>query len=306
MFSDRHPTSSASDGKSILKSTFIQPGDPVEHFIECAQCGYNKNLDRQVEGPSTESDTSDGPGVVLGVPPVNGIVQNFVPNPFFASFPFGTDIILTNVNKTSPVVGSGVPVCAGWSIRGFWTSFGTLEITQEPYAGKNAMVVSCTQNGGLVDQFTDYMLEGSNPTPSAFIGQKLYFSVDVWANYVSAPDLFPLISIFDGINSSTIQPISNLPKQNAWNTISGFLSQPVASGSSQITMQIGGAADVGVVPKAGQIWKIGNVQVGLPLYGAAEPTNPAGCPFCGSLNSKAVGRDSDPFETNTKDFRNLW
>lgn len=134
MFSDRHPTSTASTGKSILKSTFIQPGDPIENFIECAQCGYNKNLDKQVEGPSTESDTSDGPGVV-------------------------------NV----------------------------------------------------------------------------------------------------GISFTTKNTLAQLP-------------QPLKSLSQDY----------------------------IGTFSVVEPRNPAGCPFCGSLNSKAVGRDSDPFMTNTKDFRNMW
>lgn len=131
---DRHPTSSASDGKSILKSTFIRPGDPVENYIECAQCGYVKNLDKQMEGPSTESDTSDGPGVV-------------------------------NV------------------------------------------ATSVTTNNTLVE-----------------------------------------------------------------------LPQPLKSLSANY----------------------------IGTFSKTEPKNPEGCPFCGSLNSKAVGRDSDPFMTNTRDFRNLW
>lgn len=134
MFSDRHPTSTASTGKSILKSTFIQPGDPIENFIECAQCGRIKNLDKEMEGPSTESDTSDGPGVV------------------------------------------------------------------------NVAVSFTTKN-----------------------------------------------------------TLAQLP-------------QPLKSLSQNY----------------------------IGTFSVVEPRNPAGCLFCGSLNSKAVGRDSDPFECQTRDLRNLW
>lgn len=54
----------------------------------------------------------------------------------------------------------------------------------------------------------------------------------------------------------------------------------------------------------------------LPLQGVSanyigtfahiEPVVTSMCPFCGSGNARGIGRDSDPFITNTRDYRNAW
>lgn len=55
---DVHPSPSASTGKEILKSNFIQPGDRVERYIECGQCGFNINLDVVSQGDVYETDST--------------------------------------------------------------------------------------------------------------------------------------------------------------------------------------------------------------------------------------------------------
>jgi hypothetical protein len=114
---DQHPSPSASTGKGILKSVFQQPQDPIDRRIECAQCGYNKNLDQSTEGPSGETDsTQQESGVSQQVVSVVGLYTKA------ASLPQALQGVSANYVGTfqhiEPVVNSGCPMCGSYNSRG--------------------------------------------------------------------------------------------------------------------------------------------------------------------------------------------
>jgi hypothetical protein len=115
--SDVHPSPSASTGREILKSTFIQPQDPAEHYIECAQCGYIKNLDKAVEGDAMETDsTAQESGVHQQGISVTGLYTKV------SSLPQALQSVQANYIGTfshiEPVVTSGCPFCGSLNSRG--------------------------------------------------------------------------------------------------------------------------------------------------------------------------------------------
>lgn len=114
---DRHPSPSASTGKEILKSVFIQPQDPVEHYIECAQCGFNKNLDLSTEGPSGETDSAQQES---GINQQNISVVGLYTK--VSSLPQALQGVSANYIGTfqhiEPVVNSGCPMCGSYNSRG--------------------------------------------------------------------------------------------------------------------------------------------------------------------------------------------
>ena len=114
---DVHPSSSASHGRSILKSDFIKRTDPAEHYIECAQCGFPVNLDRAAQGDAVESDnTSQESGVHQTARAVVGLATavDQLPQALRSS----SARYIGTFNHVEPVVNSGCPNCGSLNSRG--------------------------------------------------------------------------------------------------------------------------------------------------------------------------------------------
>lgn len=47
-----HPSESAGDGLVIEQSRYIKRSDRLDNIIECAQCGWNVDLNKRSTGPS--------------------------------------------------------------------------------------------------------------------------------------------------------------------------------------------------------------------------------------------------------------
>ena len=114
---DVHPSPSASTGRGILKSVFQQSQDPVDRRIECAQCGFNLNLDAVAQGDAAETDsTTQESGVSQKSVQVTGLYTSA------GSLPLPLQGVSANYvgtfTHTEPVVTAGCPMCGSYNGRG--------------------------------------------------------------------------------------------------------------------------------------------------------------------------------------------
>lgn len=106
--SDLHPSPSAGDGKPIY-SRRGSHSDKPESRIECAQCGWNVDLDRDTQG--------DGESNGIEIREVEYSVNNTQ-----ANLPIHlrdvSSFLVSSVTKKEPFITSGCPFCGSFNSRG--------------------------------------------------------------------------------------------------------------------------------------------------------------------------------------------
>lgn len=108
---DIHPSQTAGTGRAIKKQNEA-PGDRVDRRIECGQCGFRFDPDRDTEGDSG-SDESVG-----GITPQTVTIaisndQDNLPVHLRGMDTFSA----TSRDVIDPVVSSGCPFCGTWNPR---------------------------------------------------------------------------------------------------------------------------------------------------------------------------------------------